>query len=262
MFKVTKYPHGTFCWADCNSTDPAKGKQFYAQLMGWDTDDLPLGDGMIYTMFKQGGSQVAAIGPMNPNQPPMPSFWSSYVKVDDSDALVKKVTEAGGTVILEPMDVFDSGRMTMIQDPTGAFLGLWQPQNHIGAQLVNTPGAMTWNELATRDSQKARDFLGHVFGWQFQKAEHMDYYYILNRGRMNGGIMQMDASWGDIPANWMVYFSVKDIDATAAKASSLGGKLMQPIMEASGTGRFAIIADPQGAVSSFIQLVEPQTWSE
>lgn len=262
MFKVTRYPHGAFCWADCQSADVTGGKQFYTQLMGWDYDEIPMGDGMFYTLFKKDGSQVAAIAPMNPNQPPMPSFWSNYVKVDDVDALVSKVTSAGGKVVMEPMDVFDQGRMMLIQDPTGAFLGLWQPMKHIGAQLVNTVGAMIWNELATRDHQKARDFLGAVFGWQFQQVEGQDYYYILNNGRMNGGIMPMDASWGDVPANWMVYFTVADIDATAAKATALGGKLLRPIFEAPGVGRMAVIADPQGAVCSFIQASEPQHWEE
>ncbi len=263
MFKVTTYPHGTFSWADCSSTDAANGKKFYADLMGWEFNDVPMGNDMFYTMFNSGGEAVAALSPMQPEmqQQGIPSFWTSYITVDDVDALVGKVKELGGTVMAEPFDVFEEGRMMIITDPTGANVALWQAKNHIGAGLVNTAGAMGWNELATPDSEKVRDFYGKLLGWEYQKMEGMDYHVIQNNGRSNGGILQMNEEWEGIPAHWMVYFSVADIDKAVEKVEKLGGEVKVPIVDADNIGRFSVIADPQGAHVSIIQLKEPDTWS-
>ncbi|HLV35210.1 MAG TPA: VOC family protein [Spirillospora sp.] len=263
MFKVTKYPRGTFSWADCTSTDTAKAKAFYSAVLGWEAEDMPLGGGLYYTMFQKDGLNVAGLGPMMPDMQAqgIPSHWNSYVNVDDIHALAGKARELGGTVMLEPMEVFDSGWMMILQDPTGAVLGVWQPKNHIGASLVNTPGAMTWNELMTPDVSAARDFFGSLFDWTFQKADGSDYYIIFNKDRMNGGIMQLNGELGNVPPNWTVYFSVADIEDTLKKVSEAGGQVLRPIQDTS-VGRFAVIADPQGAVCSLIQNRQPQPWTE
>jgi predicted enzyme related to lactoylglutathione lyase len=263
MFTVTKYPHGTFGWADCTSTDASKAKPFYEGLMGWRSNDLPIGGGMVYTMFEQDGHSVTAISQMDPAQQAqgMPSHWNTYINVDDVDAVTGRVAQAGGTVLVEPMDVLDSGRMSVVQDPTGAAVGLWQARNHIGAGLVNTPGAMTWNELATRDAAAAKAFFGTLLGWTYEKMADMDYHIIHNKGRMNGGIMQMTDAWGDLPPHWMVYFSVKDIDEAAARVRALGG-IVHVEKSDTGTGSFLVMSDPAGAVCSLIQLNAPDPWVE
>jgi hypothetical protein len=264
MFKVTKYPHGTFSWTDCQSTDASKGKRFYADLMGWEIDDQPMGDSMVYTMFMQDGVSVAALNQMQPEMESqgVPSHWNNYVTVDDVDAMVSKVKELGGTVISGPFDVFDSGRMMVIQDPEGASVSLWQAKNHIGAGLVNTPGAMGWNELSTRDPKIAKAFYGGLLGWQIDKDPSQDnYYIIMNKGRPNGGLLLINEEWGDMPPNWMVYFSVSNIDQSVEKVKSLGGKIHVPIVDTGDVGRFSVVGDPQGAVSTLIQLKEPQPWT-
>lgn len=263
MYKVTKYPHGTFSWADCASVDAPKAKQFYADVMGWTMDEIPLGDGNTYTMFHKDGETVAALSPMQPELQAHghPSYWSNYVTVDDVDALVGRVTELGGTVMAEPFDVFDQGRMMVIQDPTHAVVSLWQANKHIGAYLVNTPGAMTWNELSTTDTEKAKAFYGALLGWTFAPGPQPNYTLILNNGRMNGGIIQMDESWAGIPPTWWVYFSVADIDETVAKATASGGELIREVID-EATGQIAIIKDPAGAVANYIQLVNPEAWSD
>ena len=141
-----------------------------------------------------------------------------------------------------PMDVFDSGRMLHIQDPEGAHLGLWQPQQHIGAGIVNTVGAMCWNELLTRDANAARAFYGALLGWEFDGNEH--YIDIINRGRSNGGILQMDESFGEMPPMWMVYFRVADIDAAMQRVEDLGGRVVTQKMEAPNTGWFTVSGRP------------------
>ena len=210
MYKVSKYPHGTFSWADCSSTDWAGGKQFYAVVLGWETEDLPTGEGTFYTMFKQDSEHFGAINPMQAEMQAqgVPSHWTNYITVDDVDALVAKVTEFGGTVVAEPFDVFDDGRMMIIQEPTGATVALWQAKNTIGAGLVNTVGAMLWNELLTRDPQKAMDFFNKLLGWEYQQDGERDYLMIVNQGRMNGGILNLDDSMPGVPSHFMAYYNL------------------------------------------------------
>jgi hypothetical protein len=263
MFEVKKYPHGTFSWADCATTDAAAAKKFYSELMGWTGVDTPIGEGQVYTIMQQDGHAVAGVGPLP--QAGMPPMWNNYVTVDDVDAMVSKVKDAGGKVIAEPFDVFDNGRMMGIQDPSGAMLSLWQAKSHIGAELVNTPGAMTWNELMTTDPKAAMDFFGQLFGWTYDPMDmgEMVYNVIMNNGRPNGGIMQQPPDMAGAPPFWMVYFSVADIDAAAEKVKSLGGSIMgDKIVDAGDIGRMAPSTDPQGASFMLMQSKNPQPWTE
>ena len=262
MFKVDKYPHGLFSWADGSSTDAAKSKAFYTTLMGWTFDDIPMGDGQFYTMFKYDGEYICGIAQMQAEMQAqgIPSHWSSYVNVDDADAIASKVTGLGGTVLVEPMDVFESGRMAFLQDPTGAQVGLWQPKQHKGAGLVNTPGAMTWNELTTTDVPAAKDFYAGLFGWTYDKMPDMEYYVVMNGKRPNGGIMPTPEAMAGMPPVWTVYFSVADIEKTVKTAKSAGGKVMGGVMDAGDIGRMAVITDPTGMAAMFMQSKNPQPW--
>ncbi len=258
MYKVTKYPHGTFSWADNSSTDAETAKGFYMTLFGWDKQEVPMDENTSYTMFQLEGENVAALIPMMPEmqEQGIPSHWSNYVSVDDVDALVDLVTESGGAVIAGPMDVFDSGRVMYIQDPTGGRIGLWQAKNHIGAGIVNKPGAMMWNELITGDVAKAKAFYGKVLGWEYSADEH--YIHIMNHGRSNGGMIQMD----DMPTAWTPYFSVASIDESITKVGELGGRILVPKTEAPGTGHFALIVDPAGACVYMMQAYHYDEWVE
>lgn len=265
MFKVTKYPHGTFSWADCSSTDVDAGKKFYCDVMGWTTEDIPMGNDMFYTFFKQDGETVAAISPMQPAMQAqgVPSMWNSYITVDDVDALIPRIKELGGTVMGEPMDVFDDGRMVVLQDPTGAVVSLWQAKNHIGASLVNTVGAMCWNELYTSDTDAARTFYAELLGWDFEKmAEEGNYWLGKVNGRMNCGITSLPEGSGEMPPNWGIYFTVADIDAATEKVKESGGTVHSGPFMAEGVGRMAIISDPCGATINIIQTENPDPWEE
>ncbi len=265
MYKVTKYPHGTFSWADCSTTDWAEGKKFYSEVLGWETEDLPMGEGVFYTMFKQDGENVGAINPMQAEMQAqgVPSHWTNYITVDDVDALVDKVKEYGGTVVAEPFDVFEDGRMMVIQEPTGATVSLWQAKNTIGAGLVNTVGAMLWNELMTNDPQASMDFFGKLLGWEFTEQENQEgYYMILNNGRANGGILAMDEEMAGMPSAFMVYYNVANLGEALNKVKALGGEIHVQA-EADGIGEFAMIGDPQGAHLYLMQADENiEEWSE
>ncbi len=259
MFTVTKYPHATFCWADVNTTDTVAGKAFYTALFGWNFEDRPMGEGVYYTMFKQDGHYVAALSPLMQEMQAqgVPSHWQNYISVDDVDATTAKVAGLGGTVLLAPFDVFDSGRMADIQDPTGAAVTLWQAGNHIGAELINTVGAMSWNELQTHDTTAAAAFYKGLLGWETDTTPDGSYITFVNNGRMAGGMMKIQAEWGNVPPNWGVYFSVADCSAAVAKVQELGGNVMVPPMETPGVGTMAVVQDPQDATFTVIQLLNP-----
>jgi predicted enzyme related to lactoylglutathione lyase len=260
----TEHPHGTFSWADLSTDDFEGAKTFYGGLFGWDFDDMPTGEGdgdgdgegdgngdgdgdeaMLYSMAKLDGKAVGAVFKGDGS---LPVHWNSYVTVDDVDAMPEKVKAAGGEVTAEPFDVMESvGRMAVIQDPTGAFLNLWEAKDNIGAQLVNVPGALTWNDLNTTDPQKATDFYGEVFGWTFDKIPDVTEYWVIKNGdRSNGGVRPIDNSQpGDVPAHWLPYFACSDLDDALAKVEELGGrKFFGPLDLPSG--RIAVVADPQG----------------
>ena len=258
MYTVTKYPHGTFSWAENSSTDPGKAIAFYQDFFGWGKYEIPIDENHTYTMLTLEGENAAALSDMLPEG--VPSFWFNYVTVDDVDSLADVVTANGGTIIFGPMDVFDSGRMLHIQDPEGAHLGLWQPKQHIGAGIVNTVGAMCWNELLTRDANTAKAFYSALLGWEFHSDEN--YIDIVNRGRSNGGILQMDENFGEIPPMWMVYFRVADIDAAMKRLEELGGRVVTQKMEAPNTGWFTVVEDPAGAVFYIKQFEKADTWEE
>ena len=258
MYKVTKYPHGAFSWADNSSTDAEAAGAFYMALFGWDKQEVPIDENTTYTMFQLEGENVAALNQMMPEmqEQGIPSHWANYVSVDDVDALVDLVVDSGGLIAAGPLDVFDSGRVLYIQDPTGGRLGLWQPKNHIGAGLVNKPGAMLWNELITGDVKTAKAFYGRALGWEFSDDD--GYIHIRNRGRSNGGMIQMD----DMPTGWTPYFSVASLDDALKQIKELGGQVVVPKTEAPGTGHFAMVLDPAGACFYIMQAYQLDPWLE
>jgi hypothetical protein len=210
-------------------------------------------------MFRQDGHDVAGI---SQQQPGVPSVWNNYITVEDVDALAGRVAALGGKVVVPPFEVMENGRMMTLQDPGGAYVCLWQARSHIGGGLVNVPGAMTWNELSAPHTDQATAFYGGLLGWTFEIGQMPGYTFIYNRGRINGGIVQMTQEWAGIPPHWMTYFSVASIDDAVAKVTAHGGKLTMPLIDAPGTGRFGVIADPQGAIFTLIQLENPMPWNE
>ena len=259
MQVVKSYPDGVFCWVDLTTPDPEAAKAFYTGLFGWEADDRPIDMGGTYTMLQLEGKNVAGLGEMQPDMKAqgMPAFWASYVKHDDVDSIAAKIAEAGGNLMFPPMDVMDSGRMTMGMDPTGAAFGVWQPKEHTGAQLVNMPNTLVWNELQSRQPDKAKAFYESVFGWANQ-ADENGYVTFAVDGRIQAGMITMDENWGpDVPNNWAVYFMVENVDAKSALAQELGGTVMVPATQAGEMGRFAVIRDPQGGVFTIMSFSGP-----
>jgi predicted enzyme related to lactoylglutathione lyase len=242
MGERTSYAPGTFSWAELATADAGAAKRFYSSLFGWDYEDNPIGDGQVYSMALRDGKHVAAL--FDSDQPP---HWNCYVTVDSVDEAAARAGEHGGSVVAEPFDVMDVGRMAVITDPAGAALCLWEPRSHIGAALVNAPGALTWNDLATPDPDGAARFYGEMFGWTTEAVPDAGGYLVIRNGeRTNGGIVPPDPA-AATPPSWMPYFGHEDVDGLLEQVGGLGGRVLSgPIRMAEGS--IAVLADPQGAV--------------
>ncbi|MGW0882790.1 VOC family protein [Streptomyces sp. NPDC002671] len=242
--KFDKPVTGGPCWTELGTTDLEGAKRFYAELFGWrpETDPRPEAGG--YTMAHLGDAAVAALTPLY--QESQPVAWNVSFAVPDADAAARKVEEAGGTVILGPMDVFDVGRFTVALDPTGAAFQLWQARAFPGAGLFNAPGTLGWVELATRQTDRARDFYTTVFGWSVNASQWYTQWGI--DGEDFGGMADMgDRFPQDVPAHWMPYFAVDDVDAAAEVAVGAGGSVVVPPASMPGGRRIAVLRDAQGA---------------
>ncbi len=249
MAERTKYANGVFSWADLSTTDEDGAKLFYGALFGWQPDVQQVGDGFSYTLMQLDGKDVAAVSsqPEQQREAGAPPAWNSYITVDSADDTLARAKELGAAVHAEAFDVLDVGRMGVVQDPQGAFFQIWEPRNHIGASLVNVPGALTWNELASPDVDASAGFYGDLFGWTVEEMEGGPFRYLVIKtpdGRSNGGIRpQMPQE----PPYWLVYFATDDIEGAVAKGEELGGSTLAGTMSI-GPGKIAIVQDPQAAV--------------
>jgi uncharacterized protein len=259
MGERTHYAPGSFCWTDLTTTDQEAAKAFYTELFGWTAVDSPVGDGVYYTMMEVDGKPVAAVAPQPEQQRKagVSPSWNSYIAVESADDALERAKALGATVHAPAFDVMDAGRMGVVQDPQGPFFLVWQARSHIGAGLVNGPGLLSWNELASPDVNASLSFYSGLFGWNFDEVEGGDgpYYAIKNGEQTNGGIRPM------MPAEpqpyWLVYFGVEDVESGFAKVEQLGGaKLAGPIPI--GAGRLGFAQDPQAAVFAlYAGLFEP-----
>jgi uncharacterized protein len=261
MTEMTEYPHGLFCWVDLVAHDLEAAKRWYGELFGWTAEDSDTEGGPPYVIFSKDGKAVAGGGQMMSEMKAagVPAMWNDYVKVNDCAATEAKAIELGATVAMPTMQVMDAGWMCFLQDPTGAHVGMWQPNRHHGAALVNSPGAFCWNELATGDVEAAKRFYAGLFGWDYSSDTTAEFQYISIRlgSRENGGIMAMAGpEWEGASPHWNTYFTVEDIAATVAQIRETGGKIMVEPHEIPNVGRFAVVSDPQGASFSVIELLE------
>jgi predicted enzyme related to lactoylglutathione lyase len=280
MSEHDRYIPGVPCWVDTSHPDPEAATAFYGGLFGWAFEDVMPADAPVrYFMARLPGGDVAAIGGQMPDAPQRPATWNTYVWVDDADATAAKVRAAGGTVVTEPMDVFDSGRMAVFADPEGAAISVWQPKAHRGAAVVNEHGSVNFNNLNSRDLAKAEAFYGAVFGWElitgaggaswWALPAYGDFLEQRRPGMRQGmadmgapprfeevvaGALTMPNDQPDVPAHWSVTFAADDADAIATRAAELGGTVIVPPFDAPWV-RMTVIADPQGATFTASKFV-------
>jgi predicted enzyme related to lactoylglutathione lyase len=250
MAERDSYEPGTPSWVDLTAPDLDAALEFYGGLFGWQFQDAGEEAGH-YHMALARGRRVAGLGSAQPGAPPL-SYWTTYICGSDVEAHAGAIQDAGGTVAFGPMDVFGEGRMVIAADPEGAMFGIWQPQGHPGAQLVNEDATFTWSERITRDLDGTVGFYGSVFGYAFEDLPDTpaSVYQLMKVGdNVVGGIF---AATDDRPASWLTYFWLDDVDAGFDRVRELGGELLRDPVD-SPYGRYAPVRDPQGAAFCLIR---------
>jgi predicted enzyme related to lactoylglutathione lyase len=254
MAEFTTYAHGTPCWVDVTSPGLDQTIEFYKGLFGWEAEATqPEAGG--YTMFTLRDKYVAAGSP--PQEERSASYWTTYIASDDVDDTAAKIREAGGTVFMDPFDVFDSGRMTIAQDPTGAVFGVWQANEHLGAQLANEPGTFLWNQCQTTDPASATEFYKAVFGYEVDEVDmggEQAFRVLKVNGRGIAGVRE-PTSAGQ-PPHWSTVFAVADADETVAKTKELGGTVLMEPLDVPEVGRIAVLQDSAGAVFQVMKSLD------
>jgi predicted enzyme related to lactoylglutathione lyase len=263
------YIPGVPCWIDTAQPDPNAAATFYAGLFGWEFEDsMPPESEGTYLIARLRGGDVAAVS-SRPEGAPEGAVWNTYIAVENADASAAKAREAGGTVLSDPFDVLDAGRMAVLADPQGAVFSVWQAGTHRGAQIVNEPGSLNFNILNTGEPEAARPFYGSLFGWTtldlgtgefWTMPAYGDYLETLTPGIRArtaelgaAGFEDVVAAITPIPSDdhgagayWSVTFSTDDADATAARTVELGGAVVAPPVDAPYS-RVTVLRDPQGA---------------
>lgn len=272
-----RYIPGVPCWVDATQTDPAAAVEFYGGLFGWEFEDVmpPEAPGS-YFIARLGGGDVAAIGASTTGSPER-ARWNTYVWVESAEEAAAAVREVGGSVLTEPFDVMEAGRMAVCADPEGAAFCVWQPARHRGAGVVNEPGSLVFNDLSVRDVEGAKRFYRAVFGWEVLETGggfrawalpgYGEFLDELNPGTVErmaeagapAGFENVVASLtpiaegGETAPHWGVTFATADADATAARAKALGATVLADPFDAPWV-RMTIIRDPQGATFTASQF--------
>ncbi|MGI9118741.1 MAG: VOC family protein [Acidimicrobiales bacterium] len=280
------YPPGVPCWVDTEQPDPEAATAFYGGLFGWEFERrTPPASPEQYFIARLRGHTVAGIGSQPEAAPPTP-VWTSYVSVESADDAATKAKQAGGSVLAEPFDVADAGRVAVVADRSGAMFGIWQPKGRKGAELVNEAGSWNSSSLNTRDLQGAQDIYGAVFGWEangvaleaddfafWRLPGYGDFLDELNPGT-SAAMLEMGAPEGfedavawlvpmtdqqlpaEAPPHWDITFGAENADVTAERAEQLGATVLVPPMDAPWV-RVTVLRDPQGAVFNASQFVPP-----
>jgi uncharacterized protein len=260
MPHVDAHQPGTPCWLELTTTDTAAAKTFYQPLLGWSYFDSPMGPDMPpYILARVQDQDVAAMFSMRKEMRDQgtPPFWLVYFSVADVDQMASKVTSLGGALASPPFDVPDAGRMVVCMDPSGGHFALWQAGKHPGARLVGDTGSMCWVELQAREETKSQKFYTSLFGWTAEKMSMggpIDYIVFKNGDISVAGMMPNPAGAEDnVPQNWLGYFTVADCDGTTDKAKASGGQVFVSPQSVPMIGRFAVLADTQGAAFGILQ---------
>jgi uncharacterized protein len=244
---------GAPCWMDLSTSDRGRATAFYSALFGWDAYDTGADYGH-YTLFGKGDAGIAG---MMQGQEGMPDAWTVYFAVADAEKTLAAAKSAGGEILSDAMVVGDRGTLGVLADPSGAAVGVWQPDQLNGFQLYGEVGAPCWHELMTNDFAAATEFYAKVLPVTAEAMEMGDgpEYKTLNvDGESHAGIFDAATMLPEgVPSYWSVYYGVEDTDAAVEKVEELGGSVVMPVQD-SPFGRWAIVTDPMGASFAIVAV--------
>ncbi len=258
MPEFKEHAPGTFCYVELITTDTDASGAFYCSLFGWNRSDQDMGELGLYTQFMLRDKVTAAMYKRTPEQASMnvPPNWGMYILVTDIDAATKRAAEIGGRILMDPMDIGESGRMSVLADPQGATFCLWQAKDHYGVQLRDEANTYCWGELMTSDVTAATEFYNKLLDWGTNTSDTegmRDYTVFMTETGPTAGMMAITPEMGPIPSNWLAYFQVADCQKAEARAKELGATILVPTTEIPSMGHFSVVQDPQQAVFGIFQ---------
>ncbi|MCC2278526.1 VOC family protein [Streptomyces sp. ET3-23] len=255
---TTPYRPGTPCWTELTVPDQRAALDFYRDLFGWQGEPGPPETGGYAVCTLRGRPVAGIMTAMAPEGLPVPpTVWTTYLATADLDAALQAVPAGGGRVMFGPMDVMALGRMAIVVDPAEAVFGLWQAGEFFGAQIVNEPGSVVWNELNTADPDAARAFY-RALGLEAAPMEEAPGYFALTAGgRTVGGMQGLGELPPGTPSHWLTYFSVDDTDSTVDALVRAGGSVLKPPFDMMDF-RMSVVADPQGAPFALVNTTGPE----
>ena len=252
MPTVDRFAPGEFCWIEVASSNQKAANSFYAALFGWTVRDVPIGPDQVYSLLELEGRVAAGAFTISPAESAagIPPHWHLYVAVASADEAAKKAAELGGKVVEAPFDVKDRGRAALIQDPTGAYISVWQANQRPGIGVTGEAGSFCWADLMTPDQAKAKTFYEGLFGWKLKPGAGKEavYLHIVNGENYIGGVPPAHQTNPKDPPHWLIYFAAADVDKTFQRAKDMGARSLLRPMDFEGVGRVAMLADPGGAV--------------
>jgi predicted enzyme related to lactoylglutathione lyase len=255
---VDAHAAGAPAWVGLASNDVPAAKDFYATLFNWTFVDEPLGR-LVHTTCLLDGERVAGI---TPTEFTTTSFhgWLTYLAIADIDTGLARAVELGGQIVAPAREYRAAGTVAVIRDPQGALVALYEPGARTGARRLNDAGALCWNELNTQDPDGSKRFYEQLFGYEEFELETPGgarYDVLTLDGHPALGVLGLEPGLIPlIPARWLAYFSVSDLDAALQAVLALGGTI---VIRPSRTrhGRSAVVRDPQGAAFCMSELSEP-----
>jgi len=256
--KVDSIALGAPVWADLSTCDFDRAATFYNAIFGW---DVPPGTADFggYSTATLNGANVAGVSPKwgDPGAADAPDAWTVYLHTADAATTAQAMTANGGHLMMQPMEVGPFGTMAVGTDPAGAFFGVWQPNMHKGFGVFAEAGAPCWFETRSQDAAKSTAFYPATFGLELRTTTMEDgstYNLLLANDTMVAGITDASSlATPGAPSHWLVYFGVEDTDAAIAHIESLGGSTIMGAQD-SEFGRWAIVADPMGAVFAIVSV--------
>ncbi|GAA5044654.1 VOC family protein [Streptomyces similanensis] len=241
---------GTPCWASLMAHSVSVAQAFYGELFGWEFRPGP--DRLRpYARAVLDGRDVAGIGRL-PADLPLPVAWTPYLASADVDRTAETVRRCGGTIGVGPLETGGAGRLAIGSDPSGAVFGLWRAPARRDTDAGGAPGTPVWHELHTFETASVAKFYTSLFGYEAERRDPQsgppaDHVTLSLAGRP---VAALHGAGADLPRDrgsyWLTYFAVADADASLARLTALGGRVLTPPHD-TAHGRVATAADPEGA---------------
>jgi predicted enzyme related to lactoylglutathione lyase len=246
--------HGRFVWYELATTDMEAAKAFYAEVVGWGTQDVP---GMAYTLFTAGGASVSGLLglPEDAKKLGLRPSWLGYLGVNDVDATADRIKQLGGALHVPPKDVPNISRFSVAVDPQGATIALFKWLN--GGQKqppeLDARGRVGWHELLAADWETAFAFYRELFGWQRAQADTgaVGTYQMFSAGGETIGGMFTKPPTVPVPF-WLYYFNIGDIDLAMKRVKAGSGQILNGPIEVPGNRWIVQCTDPQGAIFALV----------